>query len=254
MASTALRLWWHGEDWIGTSTNRDALHSFWRVAINSVIEKRSRDPKTEEETFCKHRFKGRRSKMGYSTRLCVYLLPIYSPYVSANTCDPLETATRDAERPTSATTDPSTANSSVASMAKRSVTVTATRRKVPFSHVRMKAHNDSTRSSNSRLVSFCLTNHSRQNFGQHSSNDDRIKAKQQCESGKRRNGSGNQRNLPKLRLVSRLLLHSLARRLAQTAPRASQLVHSYLPSLVRPPSRTRSPELATEGRRHQLRQ
>ena len=135
---------------------RDIIQSrcsapFRRGTINSVIEKGSKDPMTEEETLCKHRFKRRRSKMGYSTSLCVYPLPIYSPYVSANTCDPLETATRDAEPPTAATADPSTANSCVASTAKRSVTFTATRRKMLVSHVRMNAHKDSTRSSNSRL-------------------------------------------------------------------------------------------------------
>ena len=55
---------------------------FGRVTINSVIEKGSKDPKTEEETFCKHRFRRRRSKMGYSTNLCEYPLPNYSLYVS----------------------------------------------------------------------------------------------------------------------------------------------------------------------------
>ena len=135
---------------------RDIIQSrffapFRRVTINSVIENGSNDPKTEEETFCKHRFRRRRSKMGYSTSLCVYPLPKYSPYVSANRCDPPETATRDAEPPTVDTTDPSTDSSCVASTAKRSVTFTATQGKVPFSHVRMKAHNDSPRSSNSRL-------------------------------------------------------------------------------------------------------
>ena len=104
------------------------------------------------------------------------------------------------------------------------------------------------------MMSFCPANHSRQNSGQHSSNNDRLKAKQQCESGMRRRGSGNLRNLPKLRPVSRLLLDSLARRLAQTAATASQRVHSCLPSSLRPPSTTPSLELATEGQRHQLRQ
>ena len=135
---------------------RDIIQSrcsapFRRVTINSVIEKGSKDPNTEEETFCKHRFKRRRSKMGYSTSLCVYPFPKYSPYVSANTCDPPETATMDAVPPTADATDPSTDISCVASTAKRPVTFTATRRKVPFSHVRMKAHNDLPRSSNSRL-------------------------------------------------------------------------------------------------------
>ena len=135
---------------------RDIIQSrcsapFRRVTKNSVIDKGSKDPKTEEETFCKHRFKRRRSKMGYSTSLCVYPFPIYSPYVSANTCDQPETATRDAEPPTAVITDPSTANSCWASAVKRSVTFIATRRKVPFSHVRVKAQNDSPGSSNSRL-------------------------------------------------------------------------------------------------------
>ena len=124
---------------------------FRRVTINSVIEKGSKNRETEEETFCKHRFKRRRSKMGYSTSLCVYPLPRYLPYVSANTCDPPERATRDAEPPTADTTDPGTDSPCVASTAKRSVKFTATRRKVPFSHVRMKAHNHSPRSSKARL-------------------------------------------------------------------------------------------------------
>ena len=124
---------------------------FRRVTINSVTEKGSKDPKTEDDTFCKHRFRGRRSKMGYSINLCEYPLPKFSLYVSPNTYDPPETATRDAEPLTADTIDPSTDNSCVASTAKRSATLTATRRKVPFSHVRTKAHNDSPRSSNSRL-------------------------------------------------------------------------------------------------------
>ena len=122
---------------------------FRRVTINFVFEKGSRDPKTEEHTFGKHRFRRRRSKMGYSTSLCEYPLPKYFLYVSASTCGPPEIATRDAELPTAGITDPSTATSCVASTVKRSTTSTATRWKVPFSHVRMKAHSDSPRSSNS---------------------------------------------------------------------------------------------------------
>ena len=104
------------------------------------------------------------------------------------------------------------------------------------------------------MVNLCTTNHLRQNSGQHSSNDDRLKAKQQRESGMRRRGSGNPRNLPNFRLVSRLPLYSLARRLAQTAPTAFRLVLSCLPSSARLPSRTPLSELTTEGQRHQLRQ
>ena len=135
---------------------RDIIQSrcsapFRRVTIKSVIKKGSKDPKTEEKTFCKHRFKRRRSEMGYSTSLCLYPLPKYSPYVSANTCDPSETTKRDAEPPTADTTDPSTDSACVASPAKRFVTFTATRRKVPFSHVPKRAHKDSTRSSNTGL-------------------------------------------------------------------------------------------------------
>ena len=83
---------------------RDTIQSrfsapFSRVTLNSVFEKGSKDPKTEEDTFCKHRFKRRRSKMGYSTNLCEYPLPKYSMYVSANRCYPPETATRDANYP-----------------------------------------------------------------------------------------------------------------------------------------------------------
>ena len=132
---------------------RDIIQSrcpapFSRVTKNSVIDKGSKDPKTEEDTFCKHRFRRRRSKMGYPTNLCEYPFPKYSLYVSASTCDPPEIATKDAELPTAATTDPSTASSCVASTVKRSTTSTAARRKVPFCHVRMKAHCDSPRSSN----------------------------------------------------------------------------------------------------------
>ena len=131
--------------------DRDIIQSrcsapFRRVTINSVLEEGSKDPKTEEDTFCKHRFRRRRSEMGYSTSLCEHPLPKYSLYVSASTCDPPEIATRDAELPTAATTDPSTATSCVASTVKRSTTSIATRPKVPFSHVRMKAHSTSSNS------------------------------------------------------------------------------------------------------------
>ena len=135
--------------------DRDIIQSrcsapFRRVTINSVIEKGSKDPKTEDDTFYKHRFRRRRSKMGYSTSLCEYPLPKNSLYVSTRTCNPPEITTRDAELPAADTTHPSTDTSSVASTVKRSTTSTATRRKVPFSHVLMKAHSDSPRSSNSR--------------------------------------------------------------------------------------------------------
>ena len=134
---------------------RDIIQSrcsapFSRVTINSVMEKGSNDPKTEDDTFCRQRLRRRRSKIGYSTSLREYPLPKHSLYVSATTCDPPEIATRDAELPTAATTDPSTATSCVASTAKRSTTSTATRRKVPFSQVRTKVHNVSPRTSNSR--------------------------------------------------------------------------------------------------------
>ena len=134
---------------------RDIIQSwcsapFSRVTMNSVMEKGSNDPKTDDGTFCIHRLGRPRSKIGYSASLCEYPLLKYSLYVSATTCDPPEIATRDAELPTAATTDPSTATSCVASTVKRSTTSTATRRKVPFSQVRMKAHTVSPRSSNSR--------------------------------------------------------------------------------------------------------
>ena len=139
--------------------DRDIIQSrcpapFRRVTKNSVNEKGSKDTKTEDDNFCKHRFRRRSSKMGYSTNLCEYPLPKYSLYVLPNTCNSPETATRDAEPPTADTTDPSTDSSCVASTAKRSAPLTATRRKVPFSHVRTEAHNahnDSPRYSNSRL-------------------------------------------------------------------------------------------------------
>ena len=49
--------------------DRDIIRSrcsapFRRVTMNSVIEKGSKDPKTKDDTFCKHRFRRRRSKMG----------------------------------------------------------------------------------------------------------------------------------------------------------------------------------------------
>ena len=143
---------------------RDIIQSrcsahFSRVTMNSVIEKGSKHPKMEDDNFCKHLFRRRRSKMGYSTSLCEYPLPNYSLYVSASTCDPPEIATRDAELPTAATTDPSTATSWVASTAKWSTTSTATRRKVPFSHALMKAHSDSPRSSNLRPSKRCAFAH-----------------------------------------------------------------------------------------------
>ena len=102
------------------------------------------------------------------------------------------------------------------------------------------------------MMNLCPPNNSWQNSGQHSSDDDRLEAKQQCESGMRRRGSGNLRNLPKLRLVSRWLLDSLARRLTQTAPTVSRWVHSCLSSSTHLPGRTPSSGLATEGRQHQL--
>ena len=103
-------------------------------------------------------------------------------------------------------------------------------------------------------MSLCPPNNPWQNSGQHSSNDNWLKAKQQCESGMRRRGSGNLRNLSKLRLVSRQLHASLAQRLAQTAPTVSRWDRSCLPSSTHLPGRTHSSGLATEGRSHQLRQ
>ena len=111
--------------------DRDIIQSqcsapFRRKTINSVIEKGSKDPKTEDDTFCKLGFRRRRSKMGYSTSLCEYPLPQNSLYVSSSTCDPPEIAIRYAELPPADTTDPSTDTSWVASTAKRSTTSTAT--------------------------------------------------------------------------------------------------------------------------------
>ena len=79
---------------------------FKRLTKNSVIEKGSKDPKTEEDTFCKRRFSRRRSNTEYSNSLRLYPLPRHSPLVSANTCNPPKTATTDAEPPKAATTDP----------------------------------------------------------------------------------------------------------------------------------------------------
>ena len=70
----------------------------------------------------------------------------------------------------------------------------------------------------------------------------------------RRRGSGNLRNLPKLRLGSRRLHTSLARRLAQTAPTVSRRDCSCLPSSTHLPRGTPSLGPATEGRPHQPRQ
>ena len=191
----------------------------------------------------------------WDTNLCEYPLPEYSLYVSASTCDPPEIATRDAELPTAATTDPSTVTSWVASTVKQSTTSTATRRKVPFSHVRESPQWLATllELKALKMMSLCPPNISRQNSWQHSSNDNWLKAKQQCESGMRRRGSGNLRNLPKIRLESRQLHASLAQRLAQTAPTVSQWDRSCLPSSTHLPGRTPSSGPATEGRSHQLR-
>ena len=104
------------------------------------------------------------------------------------------------------------------------------------------------------MMSLCPSNNPWQNPGQHSSNDDWLKAKQQCESVMRRRGSGNLRNLPKLRLVSTRLHASLAPQLAHTAPTVSRWARRCLPSSTHLPSRTPSSGLATEGRSHQLRQ
>ena len=68
----------------------------------------------------------------------------------------------------------------------------------------------------------------------------------------RRCDSGKLRNLPKLCHESRLLQCWVSRWLAQTAPTASQPVHSCLPFLMYPPSKTLLSELATAGQRHQL--
>ena len=104
------------------------------------------------------------------------------------------------------------------------------------------------------MMSLCPPNNPWQNSRQHSSNDNWLKAKQQCESEMRRRGSGNLRNIPKLRLVSRRLHASLAQWLAQTAPTVSRWDRSCLPSSTHLPGSTPSSGLATEGRSHQLRQ
>ena len=52
--------------------------------------------------------------------------------------------------------------------------------------------------------------------------------------------------------MSRLLQFWLTRRLARTAPTASQSVHSCVPSSAHPPSTTLLSELGSEGQRHQL--
>ena len=67
----------------------------------------------------------------------------------------------------------------------------------------------------------------------------------------RRSDSEKLRNLPKLHHESRLLQYWLARWLAQNALKASQRVHSCLPSSTHPPSETPLWELATAGQQHQ---
>ena len=123
---------------------------------------------------------------------------------------------------------------------------------LPRSHKGRQCHNTLLEFSPVKRLSLNPTNHMQQKLGRHSSYDDWLKAKQQCESGMRRSGFANLRNQPKLRHVSRLLQYWLARRLAQTAPTASQTVQSCLPSSVHPPSKTILSELATEGQRHEL--
>ena len=242
---------------------RDIIQSrcstpFSHVTMNSVIEKGSKDPKTEDDTFCKHRFRRRRSKMGYSTNLCKYPLPKYSLYVSASTCDPPETATRDAELPTAATTDPvaqlhilCSINCEAVDNIHSNPTESAL---LPRPHESPQRLATLLELKAIKMMNLCPPNNSWQNSGQHSSIDNWLKAKQQRDSGMRRIGSGNLRNLPKLRLVSRQLHASLARRLAQTAPTVSRWDRSCLPSSTHLPGRTHSLGLATEGRSHQLRQ
>ena len=153
---------------------RDIIQSRWSVPFKRVIiisvfrEEIQRSKKTGEGTFCRHRFRRRKSNIGYSTSLWLYLLPKYSPKVSANTCKSPETATGDVGPPTAATTDPSTDKLCLASLKKRSVTATATRRKVSSSHVRTKADNDTPRSSISQTVQMARlspTNDAWQNSG-----------------------------------------------------------------------------------------
>ena len=52
---------------------------FKGVAINYVIEKGSKYPKTAEETICRHRFERRRSKTGHCTSLWLYPIPNLLP-------------------------------------------------------------------------------------------------------------------------------------------------------------------------------
>ena len=66
-----------------------------------------------------------------------------------------------------------------------------------------------------------------------------------------RSDSRNLRSVPRLRHESRLLQCWLDRRLKQTAPTASQGVHSCLSSSAHPPNTPLLSELATEGQQHQ---
>ena len=51
------------------------LCPFNRVTVNSVEKNGSKNPKLEEVTFCRHRFRRCKSNIGYSTSLQLYPLP-----------------------------------------------------------------------------------------------------------------------------------------------------------------------------------
>ena len=79
---------------------RDIIQSrcsapFNRVTINSVIEKGSKDPKTEEDTFCKHRFRRRRSKWD-TPPACASTHFANTPY----TCQPAHATRQKSQRGT----------------------------------------------------------------------------------------------------------------------------------------------------------
>ena len=123
---------------------------------------------------------------------------------------------------------------------------------LPCSHESPQCETTLLVSKTVQMVNLIPTNHAWQSSGYYCSEDDWLKTKQQCKSEMGRSDSGILWNLSKVRYESSLLQCWLARWLAETAPTASQQVHSCLPSSAHPSSKTFLSELAIEGQQHQL--
>ena len=101
------------------------------------------------------------------------------------------------------------------------------------------------------MTSLNPPNRTRQISGQHSSQGDRLKAKQQCESGMRRSDLGNflqlTKTLSRVQATSALTRPAVRTSCAHSSPQ----VHSYRPSSWHPPSMTLLRVWATVVHRHQ---